>query len=266
MNRGPRILSLQLGLALIVSLLSGLASADQPLLIGLAASPANDAVRHAAELAEKQGLKVKIVEFTDWVMPNTALADKGLDVNYFQHIPFLENAKKSNNWNFKAVAPGYISWLGAYSNKLKSIGDLPAGAKVSIANDPVNTGRALLFLQSLGIVKLKDGADFNATLRDIVDNPKNIKIVEVEAQQVVRTLPDVDLGLTFPSFVKLAGQDPNGALVFEKPSNTYAIQWVTRNDDANDPRLAQFIKIYNGDPEVKKILTKLYNGQIGFAW
>jgi D-methionine transport system substrate-binding protein len=113
---------------------------------------------------------------------------------------------------------------------------------------------------------LKDGADFNATLGDIVENPKKIKIVQVEAQQVVRSLQDVDLGLTFPSFVKLAGQDPVGALVFEKPSNTYAIHWVTRAEDAHGPRVAQFIKIYNGYPDVKDILTKLYSGQIGFAW
>jgi hypothetical protein len=90
--------------------------------------------------------------------------------------------------------------------------------------------------------------------------------VEVEAQQVVRSLPDVDLGLTFPSFIKLAGTDPNGALVFEKPSNIYAIHWVTRTQDANDPRLARFIKIYNEDPEGKPLLTRLYSGQIGFGW
>lgn len=252
--------------AVLLGLLSGVAFADQPLRIGLAASPANDAVRHAAKLAEQQGLDVKIIEFTDWVAPNSALADKSIDVNYFQHIPFLENAKKSNNWDFKAVAPGYISWLGAYSEKLKSIDALPQGAKVSIANDPVNTGRALLFLQSLGIIKLKEGADFSVTLRDIVANPKNIKLVEVEAQQVVRSLPDVDLGLTFPSFVKLAGKNPNEALVFEKPSNIYAIHWVARTQDAADPRLARFIKIYNEDPEVKPLLTKLYSGQIGFGW
>ncbi|GGC75014.1 MetQ/NlpA family ABC transporter substrate-binding protein [Chelatococcus reniformis] len=258
--------ALQFGLVLVAGLSFGSARADQPLRIGLASSPANEAVRHAAQLAEKQGLRVKIVEFTDWVTPNTALADGDVDVNYFQHIPFLENATKANNWKLAAVAPGYISWLGAYSNKLKSIDDLPNGAKISIANDPVNTGRALLFLQALGVIKLKDGADFKATPSDIIANPKGIKIVQVEAQQVVRSLPDVDLGLTFPSFVKLAGQDPAGALAFERPSNTYAIHWVTRAQDAGDPRVAQFIEVYNGDPEVKSILTKLYSGQIGFAW
>ncbi|BCP55496.1 lipoprotein [Kaistia sp. 32K] len=243
-----------------------LAADTKPLRIGLASSPANEAVRFAADLAEKQGLDVKLVEFTDWVTPNTALANGDVDVNYFQHIPFLENAAKSNGWNFTAVAPGYISWLGVYSDKLKSLDELKDGAQIAFANDPVNTGRALLFLQSLGLVKLKDGADYNATLQDVVENPKNLKFIQVEAQQVVRSLPDVDAGLTFASFVKLAGKDPADAVVFEKPSNVFAIHWVTRAEDANDPRLQQFIKIYNGAPEVKKILTDLYHGQVGFAW
>lgn len=266
MRYNLRARSLRMAVAVVFGLFTGQGFAEQPLRIGLAASPANDAVRHAAKLAEQQGLDVKLVEFTDWVAPNAALADNSIDVNYFQHIPFLENARKFNKWDFKAVAPGYISWLGAYSEKLKSIAALPQGAKIAIANDPVNTGRALLFLQSLGIVKLKEGADFSVTLRDIVENPKNVKLVEVEAQQVVRALPDVELGLTFPSFVKLAGKDPNGALVFEKPSNIYAIHWVARSQDANDARLARFIKIYNEDPEVKPLLTKLYSRQIGFGW
>jgi D-methionine transport system substrate-binding protein len=241
-------------------------AAEQPLRIGLAASPANEAVRYAAEQAKRQGLNVKIIEFTDWVTPNTALVSKDIDVNYFQHLPFVENAKRANNWDIKAVAPGYITWLGAYSEKLKSVADLPQGGTVSIANDPVNTGRALLFLQSLGVIKLKPGANFEATPQDIIWNPKHIKIVQIEAQQVVRSLPDVDLGLTFPSFIKLAGGDPSGALAFEKPNKDFAIYWVTRTENAQDPRLAKFIKIYDTDPEVKAILVRAYKGQIGFGW
>ncbi|NNA76451.1 MetQ/NlpA family ABC transporter substrate-binding protein [Pseudomonas lactis] len=239
---------------------------EKPLKIGLAASPANEAVRYAAQIAEKKGLHVKLYEFTDWVTPNSALANGDVDVNYFQHIPFLENAQKANGWKFSAVAPGYISWLGAYTEKLKSINDLKDGAKVSFANDPVNTGRSLLFLQSLGLVKLKEGANYDATLQDVVENPKKLKFIQVEAQQVVRSLPDVDVGLTFASFVKLAGKEPADALVFEKPDNIYAIHWVARTEDTQDPRIAEFINIYNTAPDVKKILTNLYNGQVGFAW
>jgi len=247
--------------------ISGVTSAEEkPLKIGLAASPANEAVRYAAQLAEQKGLHVKLYEFTDWVTPNRALANGDVDVNYFQHIPFLENAQKANGWKFSAVAPGYISWLGAYTEKLKSINDLKDGAKISFANDPVNTGRSLLFLQSLGLVKLKEGASYDATLQDVVENPKKLKFIQVEAQQVVRSLPDVDVGLTFASFVKLAGKDPADALVFEKPDNLYAIHWVARAEDANDPRIAEFINIYNTAPDVKKILTDLYSGQVGFAW
>jgi D-methionine transport system substrate-binding protein len=250
-----------------IFLAAGPSVADEiPLRIGLAASPANEAVRYVAALSEKQGHPVKLIEFTDWVTPNTALANGDIDVNYFQHIPFLENAKKANGWKFTAVAPGYISWLGAYSEKRSSIHDLPDDALFSFANDPVNTGRALLFLQSQGLIELRPGADFNSTLRDVVKNPKNFKFIQVEAQQVVHSLPDVDVALTFASFVKLAGKDPATALVYEKPNNIYAIHWVTREEDAKDPRLAQFIKLYENTPEVKTILTKLYSGQVAFSW
>jgi len=241
-------------------------AADQTLRIGLATSIANDAVRHAAQLAEQQGLKVKIIEFTDWVTPNTALANGDVDVNYFQHIPFLENAEKTNGWNFAPVAPGYNSILGIYSDKIKNINQLPQGAKVSFANDPINTGRSLLFLQSLGLVKLKEGADFRAGLQDIVDNPKQLKFIQVEAQQVVRSLPDVDIAVSSPSFIKLAQKDPSSAIVFEKPDNVYAMQWVTRANEAKDPRVLKFISIYQHDPEVKPLLTKLYDGHITFAY
>ncbi len=255
-----------LGALALLTAVPAHAQSQAPLRIGLAASPIAESVHYIAKKAKEQGLEVKVVEFTDWVTPNTALANKDVDVNFFQHIPFLENAKSANKWQFSPVAPGYVTWLGAYSDKVKSLDQLPQGATVSIANDPVNTGRALLFLQSLNLVKLRDGVDFRATLQDIVANPKNLRIVQVEAQQVVRALPDVHLGLTFPSFVKLAGREPGSALVFEKPSPQYAIHWVTRSEDVKDPRLARFIQIYNADPEVKTLLTRIYGGQIGFAF
>jgi D-methionine transport system substrate-binding protein len=264
-----KFIGLGIGLAFgigVVSLSGPSLADDRPLRIGLATSIANDAVRHAAKLAEEQGLQVKIIEFTDWVTPNTALASGDVDVNYFQHIPYLENAKQANGWKFKAVAPGYNSVSGIYSEKIKSLDDLPDGARVSIANDPINTGRALLFLNSLGLIKLKHGADFHATVLDIVDNPKNLKFIQVEAQQVVRSLPDVDIIVSSPSFIKLAQKDPDSALVFEKPDTVYAMQWVTREEDASDPRLAKFISIYQTDPAVKPMLTELYKGHVTFAW
>jgi D-methionine transport system substrate-binding protein len=112
MNYRRRFLGLHLGLLLILTLSSGWASADQPLRIGLAASPANDAVRHAAQLAEKQGLNVKVIEFTDWVTPNRALADKDVDVNYLQHVPFLEKREKIQPLEFRGLGAGIylLAW------------------------------------------------------------------------------------------------------------------------------------------------------------
>jgi D-methionine transport system substrate-binding protein len=238
----------------------------KPLRIGLAASPANDAVRLVAKKAEAEGLKVEIIEFNDWITPNTALAEGSIDVNYFQHIPFLEDVKSAKGYDLKAVAPGYITWLGIYSERVKRLEDVKDGATVAFANDPVNTGRALRLLDDVGLIKLKDGSDFRATVRDVVGNPKHLKLVAVEAQHVARALADVDLAVTFPSFVKLAGKDPNSAIVYQKPQKLYAIHWVTRTADANDPRLKRFIELYDTTPEVKDILRKQYGELIAFAW
>lgn len=242
------------------------AQASKPLRIGLAASPANDAVKLIAKKAEAEGIKVEIIEFNDWVTPNTALAEGAIDVNYFQHIPFLENVKSAKGYDLKAVAPGYITWLGIYSDRVKRLEDVKQGATVSFANDPVNTGRALRMLDDVGLIKLRDGSDFRATVTDVIGNPKQLKLIPVEAQHVARALGDVDLGVTFPSFIKLAGKDPNGAIVYQKPSTLYAIHWVTRTADANDPRVKRFIALYNSTPEVKEILRKQYGDLIAFGW
>ena len=130
---------------------------------------------------------MKIVEFTDWNTPNAALANKDIDVNYFQHIPFLENANKQGGYNFVSIAPGTIMKIGLYSKKVKSFSELKDGAKVAIANDPVNGGRGLLLLQRAGLITLKPGADYRATTHDIVANPKHLKIIPLEASQLARS-------------------------------------------------------------------------------
>ncbi len=133
-----------LGVALALSAAAPASAADTPTLkIGTATSPQIEALKVAAREAKEQGLDVKIIEFTDWNTPNAALANKDIDVNYFQHIPFLENAKKQGGYNFVAIAPGTIMKIGLYSKKVKRFEDLKDGATVAIANDPVNGGRGL---------------------------------------------------------------------------------------------------------------------------
>ncbi|WP_261534067.1 MetQ/NlpA family ABC transporter substrate-binding protein [Burkholderia multivorans] len=251
-----------------IALPNGAHADSAPLKVGIATSPQIDALKVAAKEAKAQGLDVKIIEFTDWNTPNAALANKDIDVNYFQHIPFLENAKKQGGYDFVAIAPGTIMKIGLYSKKVKSFGELKDGAKVAIANDPVNGGRGLLLLQRAGLITLKPGVDYRATTRDIVANPKHLKIVQLEASQLARSLDDIDLAQGYPSFIKLAGTtDPNSALLFDGTENkNFAIQWVVRPDSVNDPRIRKFIAIYQHSPAVRKALDNAFGSLYAVAW
>jgi D-methionine transport system substrate-binding protein len=254
--------------AIALNATAAFAADTSALKIGTATSPQIEALKVAAREAKAQGLDVKIIEFTDWNTPNAALANKDIDVNYFQHIPFLENAKKQGGYDFVAIAPGTIMKIGLYSKKVKRFEDLKDGATVAIANDPVNGGRGLLLLQRAGLIKLKPGVDYRATTLDIVENPKHLKIVALEASQLARSLDDVDLAQGYPSFIKLAGTtDPNSALLFDGLENkNFAIQWVVRPESVNDPRIRKFISIYQHSPAVRAELDKAFGTLYAVAW
>jgi D-methionine transport system substrate-binding protein len=172
---------------------------------------------------------VKVIEFTDWIKPNAALANKDIDANYFQHIPSLEDAKKARGYDFVSIGVGTMSKVGLYSKKCRSVADLPNGAKISIANDPVNGGRGLVLLERIGLIKLKDGLDYKATVADLISNPKNIKIIELIARQLPAARDDVDLGQAYSAALKQYDIDPNSALIFDDVQKRFAIQWVVRS-------------------------------------
>lgn len=264
LKRGLSLLGLA---ALTLSITSGHSfSSEAPLRIALAASANNRAIEAVVPIAKAQGLDVKLVEFSDWISPNVALAEGSVDLNFYQHIPFLEASKAGNGYDFVPVGIGFISVSGIYSKKLTSLDQLKDGATVTVSNDPTNLGRALLLLQDAGLVKLRDGANYTATPEDIVENPKRLKIVPLEAQQVVRSIDDTDIAVTFPSFLRLVGVDPNGALFYEKPSEIWAIRFVARPDNQHDERIAKFIKIYQSAPETKAALRQLYGDLVSFGW
>jgi len=238
------------------------------LIVGIATTPQIGALQEAAREAKQQGLDVKIIEFTDWNTPNAALANKDIDVNYFQHLPFLENAEKQGGYKFVAIAPGTIMKIGLYSKKVKSFDQLKDGAIVAIANDPVNGGRGLLLLQRAGLITLKTGTDYKATPLDITANPKHLKIVQLEASQLARSLDDVDLAQGYPSFIKLAGTaDPESALLFDGTENKiFSLQWVVRPESVNDSRIRKFIDIYQHSPAVKVELDKAFGDLYAEGW
>lgn len=267
-----RFLKFPLACVLGLMMLAGAAHAasEKPLRIGVIPSVANQATEIAIAEAAKQGLQVELVEFSDWVMPNTGVAEGALDANFFQHEPFMLLFNQSRGTKLAPIAYGYSTTIGLFSKKLKPGDAIPQRAKIAIPNDPVNTGRALLFLQSIGLLKLRPGATHEASLQDIVDNPKQIELIQIEGSQSARAFDDVTASVTYTTFAKHAGIDEKDGLAFDNtdPENVrrYAIRWVTTPDHAQDPRLLKFINIYQHSPEVKAKLRDLYGNLIDFPW
>ena len=189
--------------------LSGHALAqDKPLKIGVTAGPHAQIFEQVKKVAEQQGLKIQVVEFSDYVQPNAALAAGDLDANSYQHKPYLDAQIKDRGYKF-AVAANTVNFpIGLYSKKVKKLEDLKEGAKFGIPNDPTNGGRVLLVLQDKGLIKLRDGAGLKATPLDVVSNPKKLKFVELDAAQLPRSLDDLDDLAINTIFALSAGLNP----------------------------------------------------------
>jgi D-methionine transport system substrate-binding protein len=240
---------------------------DKPLKVGTTAAFAIP-LEAAVEEAGKQGLKVELVEFSDWIAPNVSLAAGDIDVNYFQHVPFLENANAAAGFHLVPYASGIINNVGLYSKKYKSFDELPTGATVAIANDPINSGRGLQLLAKAGLITLKPGVSYKATEEDIIANPKKIKLIQVEAVQLVRAYDDADLVQGYPAYIRLSKTfDAGSALLFDGLDHKeYVIQFVIKPENKNDPRLAKFIDIYQHSPVVRAALDKAHGKLYQAGW
>ncbi|MFV9567367.1 MetQ/NlpA family ABC transporter substrate-binding protein [Thermoanaerobacter mathranii] len=210
----------------------------------------------------KEGINLEIVEFTDYVQPNLKLAEKELDANYFQHIPYLEDFSKEHNLNLTYIAKVHIEPMGIYSQKIKNLSELKEGATIAIPNDATNGGRALLLLQSAGVIKLKPDAGIKATVNDIVENPKKIKISELEAATLPRVLSDVDAAVINTNYALEAGLIPTkDALFIESADSPYVNVLVVRKGDESRPELMKLAEALNS-PEVKKFIEEKYKGAV----
>jgi len=241
-------------------------SASDELVIGISPSFAKP-LQVAADEAKQQGLNVKLVEFSDWNTPNITLNHGDIDANFFQHQPFLDNAKKETDFKIKAFAKGAATHVGLYSKKIKSFDELKDNAKVVVPNDPVNQGRALLLLQQAKLITLKDPKNYLSSLKDIATNPKNLHFVEVEGPQTARAIDDVDLAFGYPHYLRLAKTaDPEQALLFDSNTDTrYAILFAVRDDyqDKND-KLKKFVEIYQNSAKVKQALDADFGAKLWF--
>ena len=205
-------------------------------------------------------LKVKV--FTDYIQPNVQVAEKRLDANFFQHQPYLDEFNKAKGTSLVAVTGVHLEPLGAYSSKLKDLKDLPGGANVVIPNDATNGGRALLLLDKAGVIKLKDSKNILSTLKDIEQNPKDLKFRELEAATIPRVLTQVDLALINTNYALEAKLDPSkDALVIEGNDSPYVNILVSRPDNKDSDAMQKLAAALHS-PEVTKFITEKYKGAV----
>jgi D-methionine transport system substrate-binding protein len=212
-------------------------------------------------LAAKEGLEIQVVTFNDWIQPNTALRDKVIDANFFQHRPFMNNASKELKLNLVALNTVYLNTLGLFSKKFKSVSEIPQNATVTIANDVINNDRGLRLLATNNLIKLKENAKQFVTKRDIAANPKNLQIKEVEGVQVVRAINDVDFIVSSAQTVALAGIEPNSMGEETAKDKKYALALVTLQGRENEPKVQKLNKLLV-HPNVKDFINKEYKGRI----
>jgi D-methionine transport system substrate-binding protein len=231
---------------------------DKPLKIGVTAGPHAQVFEAVKKVAERDGLKVRIVEFSDFVQPNAALAAGDLDANSYQHLPYLEAQIRDRGYKFVNVGYTVTFPMGIYSKTVKSLKDVGEGARVGVPNDPTNGGRGLLLLQAVGLIKLKPDAGLKATQIDIAENPKKLKIVELDAAQLPRALGDLDIAAINGNYAETAGLDPaKDAVALEGPQGPYTCVVAVREQDKDKPWVARLLKAYHSD-EVKQFIKATF--------
>ncbi|WP_350577576.1 MetQ/NlpA family ABC transporter substrate-binding protein [Pseudomonas sp. HY2-MNA-CIBAN-0224] len=232
--------------------------------LSVAATPVPHAeiLEFAKPALAKEGVNLKVKVFTDYVQPNVQVAEKRLDANFFQHQPYLDEFNKSKGTDLVSVAAVHLEPLGAYSSKLKNLDELKDGATVVIPNDATNGGRALLLLDKAGLIKLKDSKNILSTVKDITENPKNLKFRELEAATIPRVLTQVDLALINTNYALEAKLNPEkDALVIEGSDSPYVNILVARPDDKDSEDMKKLVAALH-TPEVKAFILEKYKGAI----
>jgi D-methionine transport system substrate-binding protein len=237
-------------------------SAEATLTVAATPVPHAEILKEIKPLLAKEGVNLDIRVFTDYVQPNMQVAQKQLDVNFFETGPYLDAFNKERGTNLVEVIGVHIEPFGAYSRKYTSIDQLPDGANVVIPNDPSNNSRALLLLAKHGLITLKNPGDRLATLKDIATNPKNLKFRELEAAMLPRVLGEVDLALINTNYALAAKLNPvKDALLIEDKDSPYVNYLVSRADNKDDPRVQKLAKALTS-PEVKAFIEKNYGGAV----
>lgn len=241
-------------------------SGEVTLKVGASPVPHAKLLEVVKPMLKEQGVNLEIIEFNDYVQPNTQLYEKQIDANFFQHMPYLEQFNKDKGYDLVSVAGIHIEPFGAYSKKITKIEELKEGAKVVIPNDPSNGGRALALMAANGLLTLKDGVGVNGTVADITENPKKLDIREVEAATLPRVLGEVDLALINTNYALEADLVPTKDALFIEGSNSPYVNILVARPDNKDSEAMQKLAAALRSPEVKKFIEDTYKGAIVAAF
>jgi len=239
-------------------------NSDQPvtLKVGATSIPHAEILEELKPTLEKQGIILEIVVYQDYVLPNTDLAEKQIDANYFQHVPYLESFSSERGLDLTYIAKVHIEPMGVYSNKYASLEELPEGAIVAIPNNPSGVGRSLALLEKAGLLKLKAGVGVNGTVQDIVENSRKLEIKELDAAILPRTLEDVAISVINTNYALEANLNPvKDALFIEDADSPYANVLAVRTEDKENPLLNKLAEVLTSQ-EVKDFIEKKYDGAV----
>lgn len=262
-----KILSVLLAATLVVSLFAGCGKSKKDNIIKVGASPTPHAeiLKVIEDKLKDKGYTLEIVEYNDYILPNNATENGELDANYFQHQPYLENFNEENGTHLVSVASVHFEPFGIYAGKTDDLKNLKEGASVAVPNDTTNEARALLLLEAEGLIKLKDGAGITATKNDVVENPLNLDIKELEAAQIPRAVKDVDIACINGNYAAEAGYKVSDALatvsVESLAAKTYANVLVVKEGNENSEKIKALKEALLSD-EVKEYINKQYDGGV----
>jgi len=245
----------------------GPALADESLKLGVIGGPEEEIAEVAKKVAKTHGLELEIVTFQDYVLPNAALEAGDLDANAFQHQPYLDSQTKARGYHIVPVGFTIVEPIGLYSKKIKAIGDIKPGARIGIPNDPSNAGRALNLLAAHGLIKLAEGKGLSPSLLDISENPHKLEIVELDAAQLPRALPDFDAAVINTNYALEAGLNPKAdALIQESRTNNPYGNFIAVQEKNKDKPVFKILVAAYQSKEVAEFLEKRFKGAVLPAW
>ncbi|GGP09909.1 MetQ/NlpA family ABC transporter substrate-binding protein [Oceanobacillus neutriphilus] len=238
---------------------------DGVLKVGVTAGPHEEIVEKIAEIAAEDDLEIEPVVFSDYVMPNVSLDEGDIDISSFQTEPFMDSMVEERGLDIVKVADTVTFPMGVYSESVDSLEDIPDGATLGLPGDPTNSGRALLLFEQAGLITLEEGLGVNATVNDVVENPKNLELLELDSAQIPRQLGEVDAAAINSNFAIEADLSPKDDSIFIEQDSTFVNLIAARTENKDDEVVQQFIDLYHTD-EVKEFIEENFNGSVVPGW